>query len=126
MVKKIVFNFIQTTLRRMILTQSVTSSSDTVCVDNTLKACLYCRCVWCVMAAGCVCSRLKVAKLAWVSAQIHCQCSVSENRVVLPVDSTQINTSEIAVSSSDTTFVPFKGVLLMLLISRRLLIAGCL
>jgi len=51
-----------------------------------------------------VCRKLKVAKLAWVSAQIHCQCSVSENRVVLPVDSTQV-----AVSSSDTSFVPFKG-----------------
>jgi len=52
---------------------------------------------------------MKVAKLAWVSAQIHCQCSVSENRVVLPADSTQINASEIAVSSSDTSFVPFRG-----------------
>ena len=56
-----------------------------------------------------LCRKIKVAKLAWVSAQIHCQCSVSESRVVLPADSTQINASEIAVSSSDTSFVPFRG-----------------
>jgi len=62
-----------------------------------------------------VCRKMKVAKLAWVSAQIHCQCSVSENRVVLPADSTQIKASEIAVSSSDTSFVPFRGVQWILL-----------
>ena len=35
-----------------------------------------------------LCSKLKPVKLAWVSVQIHCQCSVSENRVILPADST--------------------------------------
>jgi len=62
---------------------------------------------WCLLSL--YCSKLKIAKLAWVSAQIHCQCSVSENRVMLPADSTQINASDVAVSSSETSFVPFRG-----------------
>ncbi|XP_052245821.1 RAB6A-GEF complex partner protein 2-like [Dreissena polymorpha] len=45
--------------------------------------------------------------LSWASAQIHCQCSVSESRVFLPkalhLSSEDINTS------ADTSFVPSKG-----------------
>jgi len=48
-------------------------------------------------------------KLAWVTAQIHCQCSVSENRLVLPVDVTRKSANELRAVNSETSFVPFKG-----------------
>ncbi|KAK3093686.1 hypothetical protein FSP39_018912 [Pinctada imbricata] len=46
--------------------------------------------------------------LAWASAQVHCQCSVSETRVVLS-KSQHISTEEASPSAGDTSFVPSKG-----------------
>ena len=51
-------------------------------------------------------SKLKPVKLAWVTAQIHCQCAVSESRVPNPVDAQR---NELSAVSSETSFVPFKG-----------------
>lgn len=50
----------------------------------------------------------KAAKLAWASAQIHCQCSVSEARVELP-HSNILTQQSLSSPSNDTSFVPFKG-----------------
>ncbi|XP_045167413.2 RAB6A-GEF complex partner protein 2-like [Mercenaria mercenaria] len=46
--------------------------------------------------------------LSWASAQIHCQCSVSESRVFLP-RTDQLSTEEVSTSGCDTSFVPSKG-----------------
>ena len=54
---------------------------------------------------------MKQAKLAWVTAQIHCQCSVSENRIILPSDPGQMSSNDLTKVSSDTSFVPFKGLI---------------
>ncbi|XP_052807566.1 RAB6A-GEF complex partner protein 2-like [Mya arenaria] len=45
--------------------------------------------------------------LSWASAQINCQCSVSESRVFLP-RMHQLSSEDIS-TSSDTSFVPSKG-----------------
>ncbi|KAL4222689.1 Golgi membrane exchange factor (Ric1p-Rgp1p) subunit [Mactra antiquata] len=46
--------------------------------------------------------------LSWASAQIHCQCSVSDSRVYLP-RTEQMSTEDASSSSCDTSFVPSKG-----------------
>lgn len=46
--------------------------------------------------------------LSWASAQIHCQCSVSESRVFLP-RTEQLSTEDVSSSGCDTSFVPSKG-----------------
>ncbi|CAH1795751.1 unnamed protein product [Owenia fusiformis] len=47
--------------------------------------------------------------LAWMSAQIHCQCSVSEARVGL-AETSLLTTAEVtAATGNDTSFVPSKG-----------------
>ncbi|XP_077988860.1 RAB6A-GEF complex partner protein 2-like [Glandiceps talaboti] len=43
--------------------------------------------------------------LAWASAQIHCQCNISESRVLLPSSAS----SEQSKSGNETTFVPSRG-----------------
>jgi len=49
-----------------------------------------------------------VAKLAWASAQIHCQCSVSEARVELPYGD-NLTADHLSAASNETSFIPFKG-----------------
>ncbi|KAK4292430.1 hypothetical protein Pmani_034810 [Petrolisthes manimaculis] len=46
--------------------------------------------------------------LAWGSAQIHCQCSVNESRVLLPSSSPK-QSEEKAVTNADTSFAPCRG-----------------
>lgn len=46
--------------------------------------------------------------LSWCSAQIHCQCSVSESRVFLP-RSHQLSTEDVSSTGCDTSFVPSMG-----------------
>ncbi|XP_070543034.1 RAB6A-GEF complex partner protein 2-like [Ptychodera flava] len=43
--------------------------------------------------------------LAWASAQLHCQCNISESRVVLP----RQPSNDMSNSSNDTSFVPSRG-----------------
>ena len=52
--------------------------------------------------------RNRPIKLAWASAQIHCQCSVSEIRVDLP-KSPQLSNAEVTTSGNETSFIPSKG-----------------
>ena len=56
----------------------------------------------------CFFSRTKTAKLAWASAQIHCQCTTSESRVVLPQTS-QLTTADVSSTATETSFVPSRG-----------------
>ena len=60
--------------------------------------------------------RSRVAKLAWASAQIHCQCSVSEARVELPYGDV-LSADQLSASSNDTSFIPFRGKSIMLTIT---------
>ena len=46
--------------------------------------------------------------LAWASAQIHCQCSVSESRVVLQ-KSAALSSSDVSTTGKETSFVPSRG-----------------
>lgn len=57
--------------------------------------------------------RAKAAKLAWASAQIHCQCSVSEARMFLP-KSTRLSAADVTTTGNDTSFIPSKGNLFLL------------
>jgi len=57
--------------------------------------------------AHCVC-RARPATLAWASAQIHCQCNVTEGRVAIHPP-TQLTTAQVTTSGNDTAFVPFRG-----------------
>ncbi len=52
--------------------------------------------------------RAKTAKLAWASAQIHCQCTVSESRVALP-KTPQLTTADVSSTATETSFVPSRG-----------------
>ena len=54
-------------------------------------------------------SKSKQAHLAWASAQIHCQCSVSEARVTLPKSTKLTPTEMAAVAGNNTSFVPSRG-----------------
>lgn len=54
--------------------------------------------------------RPRVYKLAWASAQIHCLCSVSENRVVVPKSLRRDSIVSVQGVSTDTSFVPAKGI----------------
>lgn len=52
----------------------------------------------------------QVERLAWASAQIHCQCTANESRVIIPKRLSQIPgqlSPETATSS--TSFVPSRG-----------------
>ena len=52
--------------------------------------------------------QFRVERLAWASAQLLCQCSVSESRIILPAtDETEKNTRN-GIESS-TSFVPSRG-----------------
>ncbi|ELT87220.1 hypothetical protein CAPTEDRAFT_153233 [Capitella teleta] len=51
-------------------------------------------------------SQKLTVKLGWASAQIHCQCSMSETRVIVPKNA-QLTTSDIP--GNRTTFVPSRG-----------------
>ncbi len=51
--------------------------------------------------------RGKAAKIAWASAQIHCQCSVSETRVDLP--KVELLSNPEVHTNSDTAFLPLRG-----------------
>lgn len=53
-------------------------------------------------------SKPKTAKLAWASAQIHCQCSVNETLVDVS-SAGHVSSAHLTPSGSDTSFVPFKG-----------------
>lgn len=53
-------------------------------------------------------NKVKTAKLAWASAQIHCQCSVNETQVDVS-DIGHVSSAQLTRSSSDTSFVPFRG-----------------
>ena len=57
---------------------------------------------------SCFFFRTKTAKLAWASAQIHCQCTTSESRVVLPQTS-QLTTADVSLTAAETSFVPSRG-----------------
>lgn len=46
--------------------------------------------------------------LAWTSAQIHCQCTVSDSRVVLPKVNT-LSSSEVTTTGDQTSFLPSRG-----------------
>jgi len=46
--------------------------------------------------------------LAWASAQIHCQCSVSDDKVIFP-SSSPIAQEEVAISNKNTSFAPCVG-----------------
>lgn len=52
-------------------------------------------------------------RLAWASAQIHCQCTVNESRVVLPTTNSRMDRTLNQISSdanaSCTSFVPSRG-----------------
>ena len=59
-------------------------------------------------------SKVKSAKLAWASAQIHCQCSVSDSRVNmtdsgLTISGSRQSIADLKVSASQTSFAPFQG-----------------
>lgn len=47
-------------------------------------------------------------KLAWASAQIHCQCSVSDTKVILPKQPL-LTSAEVTTTGNETSFVPNKG-----------------
>lgn len=49
-------------------------------------------------------SRSNAETLAWASAQIHCQCSINESRVVFPNSSDRMRHSQ-----SSTSFVATRG-----------------
>lgn len=46
--------------------------------------------------------------LAWASAQIHCQCTVSDDKVIFPSTS-PVAQEELAVSNKNTSFAPCVG-----------------
>jgi len=46
-------------------------------------------------------------KLAWASAQLLCQCSVSESRMVLP--KSPLTSAEVTTTGNETSFIPSKG-----------------
>lgn len=46
--------------------------------------------------------------LAWASAQIHCQCTVSDDKVIFPSNS-PVAQEELAVSNKNTSFAPCVG-----------------
>ena len=56
--------------------------------------------------------RNNVDCLAWASVQINCQCSVSDTRINLPY-TRKLSSEEISPSSSDTSFVPNRGIFLL-------------
>ncbi|KAK2178048.1 hypothetical protein NP493_564g01023 [Ridgeia piscesae] len=53
-------------------------------------------------------TKARPATLAWASAQIHCQCNVTEGRVAIHPP-TQLTTAQVTTSGNDTAFVPFRG-----------------
>jgi hypothetical protein len=46
--------------------------------------------------------------LAWASAQIHCQCSVSDSKVEL-AKTQGLSAAELTTTGSETSFIPYKG-----------------
>ena len=52
-------------------------------------------------------------RLAWASAQIHCQCTVNESRVILPATNSRMDRTLNQISAdsnaSCTSFVPSRG-----------------
>lgn len=52
--------------------------------------------------------------LAWASAQIHCQCSVSDDKVIFSSNS-PVAQEELAISNKHTSFAPCVGMILILM-----------
>lgn len=52
-------------------------------------------------------------RLAWASAQIHCQCTVNESRVIIPPSNSRMDRTQNQISSdsnaSCTSFIPSRG-----------------
>ena len=52
-------------------------------------------------------------RLAWASAQIHCQCTVNESRVKIPASNSRMDRTPNQISAvsnaSCTSFVPSRG-----------------
>ena len=54
-------------------------------------------------------SRRSAIKLAWASAQVHCQCTVSDNKVMLPKP-TVLSNADVTTTGNETSFLPSKGI----------------
>ena len=52
----------------------------------------------------------KVERLAWASVQIHCQCSVNSNRVIIPGKEDTVAPDILSpIAKSRTSFAPSRG-----------------